>query len=169
MNQGSILPLRLAEVSFAAGGRTLIDRVSLEIETGPSTIILGANGAGKSVLMRLMHGLLGPSSGRIEWNAPERPGAQRKQAMVFQRPVMLRRSAYANVAYALKIAGIPEPQRGALVREALESVGLSHLARRSARVLSGGEQQRLPSPPGWALHQREPLRRQHKNHLEPRQ
>src|SRR6267378_4142426 len=58
MSNGAILPLRLADVSFAAGGRTIIDRVSLEIETGPSTILLGANGAGKSVLMRLMHGLL---------------------------------------------------------------------------------------------------------------
>src|SRR5258705_11932928 len=72
--------------------------------------------------------------------------------MVFQRPVMLRRSAYANVAYALKIAGLPEPQRGALVRESLESVGLSHLARRSARVLSGGEQQRLALARGWGRH-----------------
>src|SRR2546426_114869 len=152
MSNAPILPLRLADVSFAAGGRTIIDRVSLEIETGPSTIILGANGAGKSVLMRLMHGLLSPSSGRIDWNAPERPGAPRKQAMVFQRPVMLRRSAYANVAYALKIAGIPEPQRGTLVRESLESVGLSHLERRSARVLSGGEQQRLPPARAWGVH-----------------
>ena len=72
--------------------------------------------------------------------------------MVFQRPVMLRRSAYANVAYALKLAGIQEPQRGVLVRESLESVGLSHLARRSARVLSGGEQQRLALARAWALH-----------------
>src|SRR5207249_6176165 len=81
-----------------------------------------------------------------------RLGAPRKQAMVFQRPVMLRRSAYANVAYALKLAGIPEPKRGVLVRESLESVGLSHLARRSARVLSGGEQQRLALARAWALH-----------------
>ena len=72
--------------------------------------------------------------------------------MVFQRPVMLRRSAHSNVAYALKIAGIPEPQRGTLVREALESVGLAHLARRPARVLSGGEQQRLALARAWALH-----------------
>ena len=152
MSNGAILPLRLAEVSFVAGGRAIIDRVSLDIEPGPSTIILGANGAGKSVLMRLMHGLLAPTSGRVEWTSPERPGAPRKQAMVFQRPVMLRRSAHANVAYALKIAGIAEPQRGALVREALESVGLSHLARRPARVLSGGEQQRLALARAWALH-----------------
>jgi tungstate transport system ATP-binding protein len=152
MSSHSILPLRLHEISFVAGGRALVDRVSLEIAAGPSTIILGPNGAGKSVLMRLMHGLLSPTSGWVEWNMPERPGTPRKQAMVFQRPVMLRRSAYANVAYALKIAGISEPRLGALAREALESVGLSHLARRPARVLSGGEQQRLALARAWALH-----------------
>jgi len=152
MRNGAILPLRLHEVSFAAGGRTIIDRISLEIEAGPSTIILGANGAGKSVLMRLMHGLLDPSSGRVEWSAPEHPGAPRKQAMVFQRPVMLRRSAEANITYALKIAGIRKRQREALVRESLEGVGLAHLARRPARVLSGGEQQRLALARAWALH-----------------
>jgi tungstate transport system ATP-binding protein len=152
MSNGSILPLRLADVSFAAGGRTIIDRVSLDIEIGPSTIILGANGAGKSVLMRIMHGLLSPTSGRVEWSTAERPGRPRKQAMVFQRPIMLRRSAYANVAYALGIAGVPQPQRGALVREALDSVGLTQLARRPARVLSGGEQQRLALARAWALH-----------------
>ena len=152
MRNGAILPLSLHGVSFAAGGRTIIDRISLEIEAGPSTIILGPNGAGKSVLMRLMHGLLDPSSGRVEWSALERPGAPRKQAMVFQRPVMLRRSAEANIAYALKIAGIRKRQREALVRESLEGVGLAHLARRPARVLSGGEQQRLALARAWALH-----------------
>lgn len=152
MSKGAVLPLRLADVSFAVGGKAIIDRVSLEIEPGPSTIILGANGAGKSVLMRLMHGLLAPTSGRVEWASPERPGTPRKQAMVFQRPVMLRRSAQANVAYALKIAGIPKAQRDPLVRESLEGVGLSHLARRPARVLSGGEQQRLALARAWALH-----------------
>jgi tungstate transport system ATP-binding protein len=152
MNEGSILPLRLTEVSFAAGGRTIIDRISLDIERGPCTIILGANGAGKSVLMRVMHGLLSPTAGRVEWNAPESPGRPRRQAMVFQRPIMLRRSAYANIAYALEIAGIPRDQRDALVSEALDGVGLSHLAHRPARVLSGGEQQRLALARAWALH-----------------
>jgi tungstate transport system ATP-binding protein len=152
MSNGTILPLCLVDVSFAAGGRTILDRVSLDIGAGTSTIILGANGAGKSVLMRLMHGLLRPTSGRIEWTSPERPGGPRKQAMVFQRPVMLRRSAQDNVEYALKVAGIPGPQREGLVREALESVGLLHLARRPARVLSGGEQQRLALARAWALH-----------------
>jgi tungstate transport system ATP-binding protein len=152
MKNGALLPLRLHEVSYAAGGRTIIDGVSLEIVAGRSTVILGANGAGKSVLMRLMHGLLAPTSGRIEWSSPERPGAARKQAMVFQRPVMLRRSARANVAYALKIAGVPKERRVPLVREALEGVGLAHLGRRPARVLSGGEQQRLALARAGALH-----------------
>ncbi|HET7200103.1 MAG TPA: phosphate ABC transporter ATP-binding protein [Burkholderiales bacterium] len=152
MRNRAILPLRLDDVSFTAGGRTIIDGISLRIEAGPSTIILGANGAGKSVLMRLMHGLLAPSSGRVEWNAPEEPGARRKQAMVFQRPVLLRRSAQANVAYALKIARVHGRQRQAQAGEALESVGLAHLAHRPARVLSGGEQQRLALARAWALH-----------------
>ena len=147
----SILPLRLDEVSFVAGGRPIVDRVSLEFEAGPRTIILGPNGAGKSVLMRLCHGLMAPTSGRIEWASSERPGERRRQAMVFQRPVMLRRSAIANVEYALGLAGVAHPERKRQARAALESVGLAHLAERSARVLSGGEQQRLALARAWAL------------------
>jgi tungstate transport system ATP-binding protein len=145
----AILPLRLERVSFAAGGRTIIEPVSLALEAGPSTIILGANGAGKSVLMRLMHGLLAPSSGRVAWGGE---GARRRQAMVFQRPVMLRRSALANVTYALDVAGVPGADRDRLAREALAEVGLAHLGQRPARVLSGGEQQRLALARAWALH-----------------
>jgi tungstate transport system ATP-binding protein len=138
-----ILPLRLEQASFLH----IIKPLSLEIAAGPSTIILGANGAGKSVLMRLMHGLLSPTSGKIFWSNGD---ARRRQAMVFQRPVMLRRSAYENVLYPLKVAGAADA--GRLAREALAEVGLSHLARRPARVLSGGEQQRLALARAWALH-----------------
>ena len=103
-----ILPLKAHELTFAAGGRTLIAPLSLEIAAGPSTVIVGANGAGKSVLMRLMHGLIAPSSGSILWSGDN---ARRKQAMVFQRPVLLRRSALANVTYALKLANVPRAER----------------------------------------------------------
>jgi tungstate transport system ATP-binding protein len=96
---GSILPLVLRDVCFAAGGRNIIDRVSTTIDAGPATIILGANGAGKSVLMRLMHGLLRPTSGEIAWREQGAERVRRGQAMVFQRPVMLRRSALANIIY----------------------------------------------------------------------
>jgi tungstate transport system ATP-binding protein len=145
----AILPLRLEGVSFAAGGRTIIPRLDLTLEAGASTIILGANGAGKSVLMRLMHGLLAPTTGRVVWSTE---GPRRRQAMVFQRPVMLRRSALANVVYALDAAGVPVGQQVRLAREALQEVGLSHVAGRAARVLSGGEQQRLALARAWALH-----------------
>lgn len=138
-----ILPLRLDEVSY----RDIIQPLSLVLEPGPSTIVLGANGAGKSVLMRLMHGLLAPTSGRIAWNEAE---PRRKQAMVFQRPVMLRRSALANVSYALEVAGVNDAHDMAM--QALEEVGLARLAQRPARVLSGGEQQRLALARAWALH-----------------
>ena len=144
-----ILPLHLENLSFAAGGRTIIERTNLTLEAGTSTIILGANGAGKSVLMRLMHGLLAPSAGRVVWSGER---VRRRQAMVFQRPVMLRRTALANVVYVLKVAGVDAADRSRLAREALAEVGLTQLAERTASVLSGGEQQRLALARAWALH-----------------
>ena len=147
-----ILPLTLRGLCFSAGGRSIIDGVSAEFGAGPSTIILGANGAGKSVLMRLMHGLLRPTAGEVIWNEPDALRLRRRQAMVFQRPVMLRRSALANVVYALEVAGVPRSEREGAATEALESVGLATLAHRPARVLSGGEQQRLALARAWALH-----------------
>jgi tungstate transport system ATP-binding protein len=141
-----ILPLTLEGVSWSVGERTILERLDLRIEAGECTVILGANGAGKSVLLRLMHGLLSPSAGTVSWAARD---ARRHQAMVFQRPVMLRRSALANVRYALQAVGVPDPQ--AQARQALEAAGLSHLADRSARRLSGGEQQRLALARAWAV------------------
>lgn len=144
-----ILPLKVEGATFVAGGRVIIDRVTVEIAAGPATIILGANGAGKSVLMRLMHGLLTPSAGTIRWASD---AAARRQAMVFQRPVLLRRRALANVTYALRLAGVPIGERERQALEALDSVGLASLATRPARALSGGEQQRLALARAWALH-----------------
>jgi tungstate transport system ATP-binding protein len=143
-----ILPLVLRNVAY----RDIIQPLSLEIDAGPSTIILGANGAGKSVLMRLMHGLLAPTAGGVAWRESDALRVRRLQAMVFQRPVMLRRSALANVVYALAVAGVPLAEREATARAALAEVGLAHLAQRAARVLSGGEQQRLALARAWALH-----------------
>jgi tungstate transport system ATP-binding protein len=147
----SLLPLRLSRVTFSAGGQHIVDDVSLAIDAGPRTVIVGPNGAGKSVLLRLCHGLLTPSSGSIAWNSAESPGSPRRQAMVFQRPVLLRRSALANVAHALGIAAVPRRDRAERAREALSKVGLERLASHPARVLSGGEQQRLALARAWAL------------------
>jgi tungstate transport system ATP-binding protein len=147
----SLLPLRLEDVVFEMGGRRIIDGVTLTLEAGPRTVIIGPNGAGKSVLLRLCHGLLQPTSGRVRWNAPELPGAPRRQAMVFQHPVLLRRSALANVTYALKLVGVSQVEREGRGRAALRRVGLDHLANSPARVLSAGEQQRLALARVWAL------------------
>jgi tungstate transport system ATP-binding protein len=144
-----MLPLLLDQVSFSVGGRAIIDRISAEIEAGPRTVILGANGAGKSVFMRLCHGLLQPTAGAIRWGGPN--GGRRRQAMVFQRPVMLRRSALANVAYGLRLAGFSRMESRLRAQDVLEAVGLTGVADRAARVLSGGEQQRLAVARAWAL------------------
>lgn len=144
-----MLPLVLDQVTFAVNGRTIIDRLSVEIGAGLRTIILGSNGAGKSVLMRLCHGLLNPTAGTVEWLGTRND--RQRQAMVFQRPVMLRRSALANVAYGLKLAGVSARERELRARDVLEAVGLAGIAERPARVLSGGEQQRLALARAWAL------------------
>jgi tungstate transport system ATP-binding protein len=103
------------------------------------------------VLLRLLHGLLTPTAGRIAWSGL--PGAAaRAQSMVFQRPVLLRRSVLANAAYPLKLAGLPAAEREARTRAALDMVGLAALADRPARRLSGGEQQRLALARAAALH-----------------
>lgn len=144
-----MLPLHLEAVSFSAGGKAIIDRITAEISAGPRTVILGPNGAGKSVLMRICHGLLQPTSGRVTWqgSANGRVG----QAMVFQRPVMLRRSAVANIVYGLRLAGLTSRESELRARDVLEAVGLAGIAERPARVLSGGEQQKLALGRAWAL------------------
>jgi len=139
----SLLPLVLDDVSFAARNRTILDRVKLTLEHGVRTVVLGPNGAGKSVLLRVMHGLIAPTSGSVRWSADETPGAARRQAMVFQRPVMFRRSAIGNLRFALAVTGTPRAEREDRARAALERVGLASVAHQPARVLSGGEQQRL--------------------------
>lgn len=146
-----MLPLVLEDVSFVAGGRAIIDRVSCELSAGPRTVILGPNGSGKSVLMRLCHGLLTPTVGRIVWRGTSEAHRPRSQAMVFQRPVMLRRSAIGNVTYGLALAGVSRAERDRRAREVVDAVGLSAVSARPARVLSGGEQQRLALARAWAL------------------
>ncbi|MCA3595803.1 MAG: ATP-binding cassette domain-containing protein [Methylobacterium sp.] len=135
----TILPLRAEGLGFSAGVIAILSDVSLTLEAGSPSIIVGPNGAGKSVLLRLLHGLLAPSTGRVLWAGD----AARRQAMVFQRPVLLRRSVLANAVYPLKLAGVAAAEREPRARAALEMVGLAALADRPARRLSGGEQQRL--------------------------
>lgn len=147
----SILPLRLCDVNYGVADKRLLSNISLDLNFGVRTVVMGPNGAGKSLLLRLCHGLLQPTSGRIQWALDDSRMLRRRQAMVFQRPVLLRRSVAANIAYALAAHGVAWRSRRQLTQRALEQVGLAELTRRPARVLSGGEQQRLALARAWAL------------------
>jgi tungstate transport system ATP-binding protein len=150
----TILPCRFEETVYEIAGKRLIDGLDLEIEAGPRTLILGPNGAGKSLTLRLAHGLIRPTSGRILWQNRKLDGAgrgPRRQAMVFQKPVLLRRSVAANLDYALSVHKVRGPERTRRRDEALERTGLTAYARQPARTLSGGEQQRLAMARAWAL------------------
>jgi tungstate transport system ATP-binding protein len=138
----SDLPLVLDDVSLRRGATTILDHIDLRIGHGAPMLIVGPNGAGKTSLLRLCMGLTAPSSGRITWGG-RTDRAPMRRAFVFQRPAMLRRSAVANVAYALAQAGAPRGLRAERSAALLERVGLGGLADRPARRLSGGEQQRL--------------------------
>ncbi len=145
----SILPLNVDGLCYEAGGKGLLDRVSFTLPRGGLTCLIGPNGAGKSLLLRLCHGLLTPSAGTIRWHNGGEAGGSKRHAMVFQRPVMLRRSARDNILHALRATGAGDAS--ARTGEALQRFGLEALAGEAARLLSGGEQQRLAIARAWAL------------------
>ncbi len=146
----SILPLSVEALTFAADAGPLVDRASFALPAGGLTVLLGPNGAGKSLLLRLCHGLLQPGQGAVRWAAQPDERA-RRHAMVFQKPIMLRRSVAANVAHALAAAGVAGEARHERVEAALTRFGLSGRAQQPARLLSGGEQQRLAIARAWSL------------------
>jgi tungstate transport system ATP-binding protein len=152
MVEGAVFPLEARNVSVQLGRHKALSGVNLTLRGTRRVAILGANGAGKTVLLRTLHGLLEPTEGIVTWgHSTKRPP---NQAMVFQRPVMLRRTSIENVRYALATRGVTGSEREDRAREALHAVGLPHLADRHARVLSGGEQQRLALARAWALRPR---------------
>lgn len=127
-------------VRFSADGGSLIDIPALRLGDVRTTVIMGPNGAGKSLLLRLMHGLLRPDEGSIQcFGQALTSEVMRSQALVFQTPVLLRRTAAANVRFVLKARGLDLDRVG----EMLALVGLSAKAETPARRLSGGERQRL--------------------------
>jgi len=133
------LPLVFGQATVVAGAVTILDQVSLTFTAGAPTVLIGPNGAGKTTLLRAAMGLTPLTGGHISWGGNE-SASKARRAIVFQRPAMLRRSAAANIDYALVGAGAPRAQR---IDELLALVGLSGLGSRPARRLSGGEQQRL--------------------------
>ena len=142
------------DLRLEVGGATLVDAPELALGGG-TVAIIGPNGAGKSLLLRLLHGLVRPTAGRVEHDgAPATIETRRRQSMVFQTPVLLRRSVLGNLEFVRRARG---GARGG-VRDGtgdgtgdgagrcaalLERVGLAGRERSDARRLSGGERQRL--------------------------
>jgi tungstate transport system ATP-binding protein len=136
------LPIVFEDVEILAGVFPILDRISINISPGAPTVLIGPNGSGKTTLLRAAMGLIPPSRGRITWGGHEALPPIRR-AIMFQRPMMLRRTAAGNIAYALAAAGIPRAKREERIAELLSLVGLRGLEGRPARRLSGGEQQRI--------------------------
>ncbi len=142
-----VVQLHAASVHFgrAAHAVRALTEVSLAIQAGERVALVGANGCGKSTLLRLLHGLTPPTAGAVSRHPKAR------QAMLFQRPHLLRLSVLSNIALGLWLGGMRWAQARAQALVALSRVGLSDLAQRPARKLSGGQQQRVALARAWAL------------------
>ena len=141
MTAASLLPLEVDSLCYQVGQDRLVDNISITLESAGVTVIMGPNGAGKSLFLRLIHGLLEPSSGQILWHRKLLDSSTRRhQALVFQKPVLLRRSVAANIDFVLKPRGGQYRQQRDQV---LHQAGLFGHRNQPARLLSGGEQQRL--------------------------
>ncbi len=134
------------------GDRLVLDVDELEVREGETFAVIGPNGSGKSTLLRLLGLLDKPQAGEVvywdgsrlsELDGRGRRELARQMAMVFQEPLLFRRSVKANVSYGLKARGVREPERGQRTREVLEMLGLSGMEDRYAPTLSGGEAQKV--------------------------
>ena len=135
----ALLPLEVRGLFLEIAGKRLVDGIDLTLGGDGITVVMGPNGAGKSLLLRMLHGLIRPTSGEILWGGhPLTTEVRRRQALVFQKPVLLRRSVAANLDFVLRGRDVPA-RREAL----LDHVGLGGHSGQPARLLSGGEQQRL--------------------------
>jgi len=134
-----ILPLAVRDLVLRFGDTAVLDGVTLDLGPAGCTVVMGPNGSGKSLLLKLLHGLMRPTSGTIDWAGRAPAEVTARQALVFQKPVLLRRSVAANIDFVLKARGGDRARRAAL----LDHVGLAHKAGQPARLLSGGEAQRL--------------------------
>ncbi|MDN5873915.1 MAG: ATP-binding cassette domain-containing protein [Sinobacteraceae bacterium] len=162
------LPLAVESLHYRAGGRALLTDLSFVVRPRTCNVILGPNGAGKSLLLRLCHGLLHPDAGQVTWNGLAPARARLHHAMIFQHPLMLRRSVAANVAYPLAVRRVPRGERRRLVEEALEATDLTRLARVPATRLSGGEQQRVAIARAWVVRPEAMLLDEPSANLDPR-
>ena len=140
--------LKAEGLQVSRGGALVLDIPVLDIFPDQVLALIGPNGAGKSTLLLTLACLLKPSRGRFSFNGREIGAGRgdveyrRRIAMVFQEPLLFDATVFDNVAAGLKIRGTGREEIGRVVPRYLELFGIAHLAKRSARKLSGGEAQR---------------------------
>ena len=145
------LPVRMDNVSYSVQGTTLINQFSLDIHTSDTSIILGHNGSGKSLLLKLLHGVIHPSTGKITWDDEQPYTNQYWRTLLLQRPTFFNQSIEFNIEFVLRIAGIAKNEYKQRCEHALNICGLSHLSKRNTASLSGGELQKVSLARAWVL------------------
>ncbi len=145
------LPLIAKDITYEVKGAKLIKGISLEVSSGGTTIILGHNGSGKSLLLKLLHGVITPSSGRIAWNNRTPVANQYWRTFLLQTPTFFKHTVQYNIEFVLRVAGIPANKHKSRCHQALEICGLANLSNRNTYSLSGGELQKLSLARAWVL------------------
>ncbi len=145
------LPLLLEDVAYEVDGLELIKDTNLKINSAGSTIILGHNGSGKSLLLKLLHGVITPSSGQITWNKNIPATNQYWRTFLLQRPTFFKQTVHYNIEFVLRIAQIPTNEHKTRCQQALEICGLTNISHQYTHSLSGGELQKLSLARAWVL------------------
>lgn len=145
------LPLILNKVSYKLAASELIKAIDLRIDSTGNSIILGHNGAGKSLLLKLLHGVIQPTGGSLVWQQDKPHPQQYWRTLLLQKPTFFKRSVRYNVEFVLQLADVPKHAQQQRCAEALEVCGLSDMQDRNAGTLSGGEAQKLSLARAWVL------------------
>ena len=145
------LPLTIKNLVYKHNRSVLIKGVDLQVNTDGNTIILGHNGAGKSLLLKLLHGVVSPTKGSIQWNTNTPTTNQYWRTLLLQKPTFFQRSVRYNLEFVLHVANVPITKRQELFQQALKVCGLNDISERSTDSLSGGQQQRLSLARAWVL------------------
>jgi ABC-type sugar transport system ATPase subunit len=150
------LAVEFQNVSKAYGGRKILNQLSMQIEANTFTVLFGAPGSGKSVILRLIAGLEKPDSGRIilrGFDAARVPPGDRNLGYVPQSFALYPHYKVAdNIGYPLQLMGMPAAQRKPIVESAAESLKIAHLLDKKPDQLSGGEKQRVAIARGIVKH-----------------
>lgn len=137
-----LFPVVINDASVRRAGKVLLAPTDLTLKGHGVTIVIGPNGAGKTSLLRMLHGIARLGSGSITWACPD-DEARRRQAFVFQSPIIMRRSVLGNLVYPLRLTGMSRADANARAAQAADEVGLGEMLDRPAPFLSGGERQKL--------------------------